>query len=250
LIYKRPPQWWRYSGLLKEAVKHVDVFIALSHFSKDIHQRMGLNIPIAHIPGFVPEAEVVSTGQASEEPYFLFAGRLEKLKGLQTLIPIFRRYHKAQLLIAGAGSYEPRLRALAGDSSNIHFLGYLPEGRLQALYRQAVAVIVPSICFEMVPLVILEAFRQQTPVIVNNLGAMPEIIEESCGGFVYHTEEDLVERMDQLLSNPLYRDELGKRGYRSYQQKWTTEPFLKCYFALIQDIQTIRGQPRDRDLLR
>jgi glycosyltransferase involved in cell wall biosynthesis len=40
-------------------------------------------------------------------PFFLFVGRLEKLKGLQTLIPVFRRYLKAQLLIAGTGSYEP-----------------------------------------------------------------------------------------------------------------------------------------------
>jgi glycosyltransferase involved in cell wall biosynthesis len=207
---------------------------------------MGLNIPIVHIiPGFVPEAEVVSTGQASEEPYFLFVGRLEKLKGLQTLIPIFRRYRNAHLLIAGTGSYEPKLRQLANGSTNIRFLGYLSERQLQGLYRQAVAVIVPSICFEMFPLVILEAFRQQTPVIAHNLGAMPEIIEESGGGFVYHTEEDLTKRMDQLLSNPLYRDELGQRGYRSYLQKWTTEPFLKRYLALIQNIQTIRSQPRD-----
>jgi len=108
-----------------------------------------------------------------------------------------------------------------------------------------VAVIVPSICFEMFPLVILEAFRQQTPVIAHNLSAMPEIIEESGGGFVYNTEEDLTKRMDQLLSNPLFRDELGQHGYRSYQQKWTTEPFLKRYLALIQNIQTIRSQPRD-----
>jgi len=245
LTYKRPPQWWRYSSLLKETIKHVDVFIALSHFSKDIHQQMGLNIPIVHNPGFVPEAEVVSTGQAFEEPYFLFVGRLEKLKGLQTLIPIFRRYRNAHLLIAGTGSYEPKLRQLANGSTNIRFLGYLSERQLQVLYRQAVAVIVPSICFEMFPLVILEAFRQQTPVIARNLGAMPEIIEESGGGFVYHTEEDLTKRMDQLLSNPLYRDELGQCGYRSYQQKWTSKPFLKRYFALIQDIQTIRSQPRD-----
>jgi hypothetical protein len=38
---------------------------------------------------------------------------------------------------------------------------------------------------------------------------------------------------------------LGQRGYRSYQQKWTAEPFLERYLALIQDIQTIRSQPRN-----
>jgi hypothetical protein len=33
-------------------------------------------------------------------------------------------------------------------------------------------------------------------------------------------------------------------GYLAYQQKWTTELFLESYFALIQDIQTIRSHPR------
>ncbi len=74
---------------------------------------MGLNIPIVHIiPGFVPEAEVVFTGQSSKEPYFLFVGRLEKLKGLQTLIPIFRRYRNAHLLIAGNSPVLARIRGV------------------------------------------------------------------------------------------------------------------------------------------
>jgi glycosyltransferase involved in cell wall biosynthesis len=183
LTYKRPPQLWRYSGLLEESVKHVNVFIAPSRFCKNKHLQMGLNVPIVHLPNFVPWPEAVLpttdplNGVVPKEPYFLYVGRLEKLKGLQTLIPSFRRYPKAQLLVAGAGSYESRLRQLAEDSVNIRFLGHVAERQLQALYRQAVALIVPSINFEVTsPLVILEAFRQRTPVISRNLGAMPEII--------------------------------------------------------------------------
>ena len=112
LTYKRPPQWWRYFGLLEAAVKHVDTFISPSHFTKDKHHQMGLNIPIVHLPNFVPPVELSSStveeaiGEALNEPYFLFVGRLEKLKGLQTLIPVFRHYQKAQLLIAGTGNDE------------------------------------------------------------------------------------------------------------------------------------------------
>lgn len=59
-------------------------------------------------------------------------GRLEKLKGLQTLFPVFRHYRKAQLWIAGTGSYAPRLRQLAEGSVNIRFLDYLSDRQLQA----------------------------------------------------------------------------------------------------------------------
>ena len=242
LSYKRPPQWWRYSGLLESAVKHVDAFIAPSRFSKDKHHEMGLDVPIVYLPYFVPAtgaALPTSKGaikEALEEQYFLFVGRLEKLKGLQTLISVFRHYHRAQLLIAGTGNYESRLRQLAEGSTNVRFLGYLSGRQLQTLYRQAVAVLVPSIWFEVFGQVIIEAFRQQTPVIARNLGGMPDIISESGGGFVYDAEEELVTAMDQLLTNLSYRRELGLSGYRAYKQMWTPEAHLERYFALIRDL--------------
>jgi glycosyltransferase involved in cell wall biosynthesis len=244
LIYKRPPQWWRYLGLLEAAVKHVNVFIAPSRFGKDIHHQLGLNVPIVHLPYFIPAPEATwpaserVVGEAPQKPYFLFVGRLERLKGLQTLIPIFRDYHKAELLVVGTGSFETRLRRLAEGSANIRFLGYQSGGQLQALYQQAAAIIVPSVCFDVFPQVMIEAFRQQTPAIVRNLGGMPEIIEESGGGFVYDTQEELVAAMDQLLANPSHRDEMGLRGHQAYQRQWTPEAHLKRYFALIQEIAT------------
>jgi glycosyltransferase involved in cell wall biosynthesis len=249
LVHKRPPQWWRYLGLLEAAVKHVDAFIAPSRFSKDKHHQMGLDVPIVHLPNFVPATEAASptsegaAGEAPEGPYFLFVGRLEKLKGLQTLIPVFSRYRQAQLWIAGTGGDEPQLRQLAGGSANVRFLGYQSGQRLQALYRQAVAVILPSIALEIFPLVIIEALRQQTPVIARNLGGMPEIVEESGGGFVYDTEEELVAAMDQLLADPSFRDQLGQHGYQAYRWNWTVEAHLARYFSLIREIAAARGQP-------
>jgi glycosyltransferase involved in cell wall biosynthesis len=242
LVHKRPPQWWRYSGLLESTVQHVDAFIAPSRFTRDKHHQIGPDVNIVHLPYFVPPAETSSptsegaVGEVPEEPYFLFVGRLEKLKGLQTLIPAFRQYCKAKLLIAGTGNYKLQLRQLAGDDVNVRFLGHVSGQRLQALYRQAVAVIVPSLCFDVSPQVVMEAFMQQTPVIVGSLGGMPEIIEESGGGFVYDTEEQLVSAMDQLLANSSYRNELGRRGFQAYQRLWTAEAHLERYFALIDQI--------------
>lgn len=247
LVHGRPPQWWRYLGLLESTVKHVDAFIASNRFSAEKHHQMGLNVPIVHIPNFVPSEEPSSptfedaSAEAPEAPYFLFVGRLEKLKGPQTLIPVFRHYPKARLLIAGTGSYEPRLRRLAEGDANIQFLGHLPSHQLQALYRRAVAVIVPSTCFEMFPLVIIEAFEQKTPVIARNLGGMPEILEESGGGFVYDTDEELRAAMDRLLADPQHRRELGLRAYEAYQRNWTAEAHLKRYLTLIVELGIISG---------
>jgi glycosyltransferase involved in cell wall biosynthesis len=242
LIHKRPPQWWRYSGLLEAMVKHADAFIAPSRFCKDKHQQLGLDAPIVHLPNYVPSMEVASpvsegaVDRAPEKPYFLFVGRLERLKGLQTLIPVFRRYRKARLLIAGRGSDEPWLRRLAADSANIQFLGYLSQHQLQVLYRGAMAVLVPSSAYEIFGLVGVESFRERTPVIARNRGGMSEIVKESGGGFIYDTEEELVTAMDRLLADPALRDELGRRGYQAYQRNWTVDVHLARYLALIRSI--------------
>ncbi len=251
LTYKRPPQWWRYFGVLNAAVKHVDAFIAPSRFSIEAHHQRGFNIPIVHLPLFAPSAEVASPSsgdpgaQAPDAPYFLFVGRLEKLKGLHTIIPIFRHHPKAQLWIAGTGSDETQLQQLAEGSVNIRFLGHLSSRTLQAAYRQAVAVIVPSLGLESFTQVVIEAFAQQTPVIARKVGGLPELIEESGGGFVYTTEQELVAAMDQLVADPSYRRKLGLCGYQAYQQKWTAEAHLQRYFELIREIVATRSHPLD-----
>jgi glycosyltransferase involved in cell wall biosynthesis len=247
-MYKRPPQWWRQSGMMQSAIQHVDAFIAPSRFSKETHHRMGLDARIVHMPHFVPGA---GNGAAlplrqhrherERKPYFLFVGRLEKIKGLQTLIPVFRRYEKAQLWIAGDGGYAPQVRQLAQGSDNVRFLGYRTKDELQELYRNATALVVPSLSLEVFALVILEAFMQRTPAIVRNIGGMPEIIQESGGGLKYDTDQELLTAMDQLLNDPCYRDRLGVSGHKALGQKWSADAHLKSYFALIDEIATARG---------
>jgi glycosyltransferase involved in cell wall biosynthesis len=247
LVYKRPPQWWRYLGLMERAVKHVDAFIAPSRFSQEIHRRQGLDVPTVHLPYFAPDEGPSEGGSADErsgKPYFLFVGRLERLKGVHTLIPVFRNYSKAQLLIAGTGSDESTLRRRAHAVDNVRFLGRVASPELQRLYRGALGVIVPSICYDAAPLVTLEAFRQGTPVIVRNLGGMPEIVAESGGGLVYNTDGELVAAMDRLSADPAYRAEVGGRGYTAYKERWTAEAYLGRYLELIEQIDA-RG-PRSK----
>jgi len=248
IIHGRPPQLWRYSGLLDTMVGYVDAFIAPGRFVMEKHRDMGLDLPMAHLPLFLPEAQDSlpasdeDPATAPQRPYFLFLGRLEKLKGVQTLIPVFRRCGTAELLIAGSGSFEPKLRRLAMGSANIHFLGQQSASQVRVLLHRAVALIVPSICFEVFPNVTLEAFSQGTPVIARNIGGMPEQIEQSGGGLVYSTAEELTAAMNQLLTDRAYRDELGRRGYAAYRARWTADAHLGSYLALIRDLSARRRQ--------
>ncbi len=245
LIHKRPPQLWRHTEAISQAVKQVDVFIAPSEFTKNKHLEMGLRIPTVVLPYFTSRwglTESVAAPRTREKPYFLFVGRLEKIKGLQELLPVFRRYQKAELWVIGIGGYEPALRRMAQESPNIKFLGQQSGERLQGLYRDAVALIVPSLWYEVFGIVILEAFTLATPVIVSNRGAMPEIIEESGGGFVYGTEKELLGAMDRLLLDRNLRQQMGQRGYEALQKKWRAEVHINRYLELIEEIASVRKE--------
>jgi glycosyltransferase involved in cell wall biosynthesis len=167
---------------------------------------------------------------------------LVKNKGLQTLIPLFRNHKRARLLVAGSGRYERQLQRMAGGSTNIQFLGHTDRGQLSVLYRDAVAVVIPSISYETGPLVVMEAFQQRTPVIARDVGGLPENVQVSGGGFVYNTNDELAAAMERLLDDAAYRNELGLRGYRAYLERWTVEAHLEQYFALIDDIASHRAR--------
>jgi glycosyltransferase involved in cell wall biosynthesis len=98
-------------------------------------------------------------------------------------------------------------------------------------------------------LVTVEALREGTPVIVRNIGAMPEIVQASAGGFVYNTDEELAAAMDRLLADLSFRDELGNRGHQAYQRNWTPDVYMDRYLALIGELGATRGQPRAEALV-
>jgi len=239
LAHKRPPQLWRKLGLIPKAARHIDAFIHPSSYARQFYRNQGFTTRSELIPYFTPDAplEPWPLNHSKPVPYFLFAGRLEKLKGLQDIIPLFQNHPAAELWVAGDGGYETRLRKLAAGNPRIRFLGRLSHQQLQPLYRNAVALIVPSRWTEIFGLVIIEAFRQQTPVLVKNTGGMPEIINKSGGGFIYSSDRELKNLMDELLADPDKRRETGLRGYEACKREWTADTFLLRYLRLIDEIR-------------
>ncbi len=234
---KRPPQFWRYTRFLERQLRHVDQFISPSRFARDKHIEHGLNLPFTVLPYFVPcVSDSSDEAPPPQRPYFLFVGRLVKIKGLQTLFPVFRNYPQADLLVAGGGEYETTLRDLARDVPNVKFLGTLSQTRLRALYCNAIAVIMPSICFEVFGNVLIEALAAKTPIIVRDLGGMPDAVEDSNGGLVFRTDQDLVQAMMRLQADPAFRDKLGENGHAAYQKLWTEQVHLEKYFEIIASV--------------
>ncbi|MBI1789553.1 MAG: glycosyltransferase family 4 protein [Acidobacteria bacterium] len=235
----RPPQLWRYTGYLDEAARHVDQFVSPSRFTAQMHAERGFSQPVAHLPYFIDRIDPDWQSPAprpQERPYFLFVGRLEVIKGLHTLIDAWKNAPDYDLLVAGAGNYEVELRARAASNPRIRFLGPRPQRELGALYHHALAAIVPSVTYETFGMINIEAFARKTPVIVRDLGVLPEVIQDSGGGFVYRTEAELLEAIGAIASSPGLRAELGEKGYRAFLRWWTREAHMELYFDFLNRI--------------
>ncbi len=237
LHHHRPPQLYRWTGTLERSLAHVDTFITASESSRRKHREFGFSREMEVLPYFPSELDSDPMQLAirpHERPYFLFAGRLEEIKGAQDLIAAFRDYADADLLIAGAGGYRSRLEAACGDDTRVKFLGHLEEHDLRRYYRHALAVIAPSLCFETFGLVLVEAFKESTPVIARRRGSFPELIQQSNGGELFSDRAELLAAMRRIQDDAGYRKWLGLQGHRAYLQRWCADVVVPSFLEIVR----------------
>jgi glycosyltransferase involved in cell wall biosynthesis len=232
----RPPQLWRYTGLRERCLRHVDRLLVPSRFALERHRAEGLDVPMVHLPHFVPEA--TEEGQAPcpglpGRPFFLYVGRLEKLKGVQDLLALFAGYRQADLVVAGTGSYAPALREQARGLPHVTFLGPVHPSALGGLYARALAVLVPSLCYETFGLAAAEALAHGTPAVVRRIGALPEVIDQSGAGYSFRTLEECRQALERLRCQPGLRADLGRRGLLAARRYWSAEAHLDRYLGLV-----------------
>lgn len=250
LHYRRPPQPWRYSGYLERQLEHVDAFIAKSEFSRHKHHEFGFSHDMEVLPYFLPDRSSRERDEVGDEaaphprPYFLFVGRLERIKGLDDVIPLFRGPGRADLLVAGDGDDGDRLRALGEDLPRVRFLGRLPSDELSRYYRHARALVVPSRCYETFGIVLIEAFRHGTPVIARRLGPFPEIVERAGAGLLFDGAGELGRALERLATDDGLRDDLAASAHTSFDELWSESAVLPRYLGLIRREARRRGDER------
>jgi glycosyltransferase involved in cell wall biosynthesis len=243
LHYRRPPQIWRYTGLLDRMMDRADLIVAKSEFSREKHREFGLRQEMQVLPYFLPDldARKVAPYAGHPRPYFLFVGRLERIKGLQDVFPVMARYPDADLLILGDGDYAGDLKRLAADNPRIRFLGRKSPDELNAYYRGALALLVPSICYETFGIILIESFRLGTPVIARRLGPFPEIVETSGGGLLFGSDAELEAAMRRLQTDATTRAAMAAAGRRAFVERWSEAPVMAAYGAAFARAARARG---------
>ncbi|MCX8043092.1 MAG: glycosyltransferase family 4 protein [Desulfobacterota bacterium] len=179
---------WRHFYV--QRIMHViDCFIAPSRFIQQQYERFGISSSkIVFIPHGIPHPCTASTQKTvANPPRFLYIGSLHLHKGITTLIDAFNLIDTpCTLSIYGTGRPHvvENLRSRC-HNNNVRFFGMLPEDEKQRVFGESDALIVPSLCYENLPLVVLEAFAARVPVIASNHGGLAEIVHDGINGCTF-----------------------------------------------------------------
>lgn len=190
---------------------------------------------------YIPNYSDISRFEAQFEPgdYFLYFGRLAPEKGVATLI---RAAKKAgvSLKIAGTGPKEDELKSLAASlNADVSFHGYQTGEPLQALVKNARAVVLPSEWYENAPMSVLESYGMGTPVIGAKIGGIPEMVIDQETGWTFTSQN--VEELADVLQKVHHLDDeiianMGKAGRAFVQKNFSRERYVDSMLNLYSQL--------------
>jgi glycosyltransferase involved in cell wall biosynthesis len=219
---------------------NIDRFIVPSRYLLDKLVQWGFRRErFVHIPNFV-DLERFKPGYDGGRR-FVYCGRLDELKGVETLVRAAAMARQPLTLI-GTGPHESTLRALSERlAADIVFLGHLTGHDLVAAMQQALAVVVPSECNENAPLALLEAYAAGRPVIGSRIAGIPELVRENETGLLFPTgdAEALAAALTRIAEMPSSRvSAIGAAGRAWVEQDFSAALYLRRQLELYGAVMT------------
>jgi glycosyltransferase involved in cell wall biosynthesis len=216
----------------------MSLFIAPSLFLLNKHREFGFDASrFIHVPNPARLDSIAASHQRGR--YLLYFGRLSVEKGIRTLITAFGKVRTDQYLyIAGDGADRQTMEDMVQRERKEHikFTGYLTSAPLGQAIDGAIAVILPSECYENAPMAILEAFSRGKPVIGARIGGIPEMIDDGVNGYLFEpgNASDLQNKLETFLALSENRVlEMGKAAQSKVEREYSAqshyEGLMKAY---------------------
>ena len=183
------------------------------------------------------------------EPFrLLFAGRLVREKGVETLVralPLIRSVsylRDVRLSLLGRvsdPSYGEQLRQLVNDlgiADSIDFLGHESHDLLSAVHAKHDLFVFPSSWSEPFGLSLIEAMASGMPVVATAVGAPKNIVRDGETGLLCqpNSPEDLAKKVIWMLQNPFKASDMGFRASYEVHQLYTLESRVAKFESYLQ----------------
>ena len=152
---------------------------------------------------------------------FVFVGRLDKLKGIDTLFNAWEKSGERapKLIVCGTGPMEEWCKKfLTNHKVNIEMKGFVSNIEARKLIAISRALILPTRWYEGFPMSIVEAFSVGTPVLCSALGNAGAVVENGITGYKFNAES-----VDELIQSANMCYGLCEKTYGIYQKRYTKE---------------------------
>lgn len=215
----------------------------------------------AHLKEYHDKIEVIPNGvdidkfkpkkmQANECSYIFFLSVLDefhKYKGLDYLLKSLKilkdRMPKVKLVVGGEGvllDHYKEMAILMGLKDNVEFVGFIPDEKIADYYSQASVFVLPSISSlqEGFGIVALEALACETPVITTDIVGVAEDLKQIHGGIVVPPKDTakLADAIQDILEDRKLQEEMGKRGRKLVERKYTWKRVASSMEKLYKNI--------------
>lgn len=204
-------------------------YIFLTDFNKqkfdkliDVH---GNNVFVK--PNFIPDNGLCVQSKP-EKPIFVYAGRLDKNKGIDFLLEAWKKMpQEYELHILGDGTYKQKCETAAAECKNISFFGFKAREDVMVKLANAAVLVFPSVCYEGYSMAIAESLSVAKPVLAADLGNHGDVIRQSQGGLTYESgkveafcraAKELIENWDTYSNNACRFFEKNLRADSNYEK--------------------------------
>jgi glycosyltransferase involved in cell wall biosynthesis len=197
------------------------------------------------------QSEVVPTGVDTEfftpnwdrppnpRPRVLFVGALRSFKGPQVILDAAQRYPQADFVVVGDGIMAQELCNRAKGLGNVLMRGSLGRTAVREEYRGADVFLFPS-RWEGSPRVLMEASASGLPVIARK-DYEPESVIDGQTGFLVGPDDEMMERLAQLLANSDLCQTLGRSG-RSHMARFSWDGIAREWETIFARLAHAKGR--------
>jgi len=223
-------------------VNMVDHYIMASEFGRQKHIAAGIPKEKISIKPHVVHPDLPRSNQ--DKGYALYVGRLSEEKGVRTLLEAWREIHGVPLKIAGDGPLTSELKTYVKNNNvaNVEFLGFISDEQCHERMQGAKFLVVPSVCYENFPRIVVEAYSYGIPVVASFLGSFPEIVKDNETGllFEFASSRDLAEKVQWILAHEAEFHSMRGNVRRQYKEQYSSRKnyqiLMDVYGGVIQKL--------------
>lgn len=182
-------------------------------------------------------------GIDTEADAFIYVGRIDREKGLETMVEAFHRLDRGnvQFLICGKGSFRKDLEKMVHKlhlENNVLFPGFIPAEDLPLLIGACDCFVMAGHA-ELQSIATMEAMACGLPVIAANAAALPELVKPGINGELFspHDAQNTKVALQRILEAKKKWTDMGKQSRKSAEQhplEQTVNEYIAWYCSAIE----------------